>query len=71
MRSHWGEAIVATDPDLTVPMATIQRSDGAGASWRFATHSAVVPRAADGCIARMMRKRTGTRLTSDAALLLL
>jgi hypothetical protein len=29
-----------------------------------------LPRAADGCIARMMRKPNGARLTSDAALLL-
>jgi hypothetical protein len=32
--------------------------------------TAVSPRAADGCIARMMRKPNGARLTSDAALLL-
>ncbi len=38
---------------------------------RLATHSAVSPNAADGCIARMMRKPNGARLTSDAALLLL
>jgi hypothetical protein len=37
---------------------------------RIATHSVVSPRAADGCIARMMRKATGAMLTSDAALLL-
>ena len=36
----------------------------------YATHSAVSPRAADGCIARVMRKPNGARLTSDAALLL-
>jgi len=36
----------------------------------FATHSAVSPRAADGCFARMMGKPTGARLTSDGALLL-
>jgi hypothetical protein len=36
----------------------------------LATHSDVSPRAADGCIARMMRKPDGARLTSDAALLL-
>jgi hypothetical protein len=35
------------------------------------THSAVSPRAADGCIVWMMRKPNGARLTSDAALLLL
>jgi hypothetical protein len=38
---------------------------------RSATHSAFSPRAADGCIARMMRKPTAASLTSDAALLLL
>jgi hypothetical protein len=37
----------------------------------FATHSAVSPHAADGCIARMMRKPHAARLASDAALLLL
>ena len=37
---------------------------------RLATHSAVSPCAADGCIAAMMRKPNGARLTSDAALLL-
>ncbi len=36
-----------------------------------ATHSAVLPPAADGCVARPMRKPDGARLTSDAALLLL
>jgi hypothetical protein len=30
----------------------------------FAGHSAVVPRAADGCIARMIRKPTGASLAS-------
>ena len=35
----------------------------------FATHLAVLPRAADGCIARMIRKPDRARLTSDAALL--
>jgi hypothetical protein len=35
----------------------------------FNTHSAVSPRAADDCIARMMRKPNGARLTSDPALL--
>jgi hypothetical protein len=38
---------------------------------RFATQSAVFSRAADGCIARMMRKPNRARLTSDAVLLLL
>jgi hypothetical protein len=38
---------------------------------RFATHSGVSPHAADGCIARMMRKPNRARLASDAALLLL
>ncbi|MBV8934860.1 MAG: hypothetical protein JO095_03530 [Alphaproteobacteria bacterium] len=37
---------------------------------RSATHRAVSPGAADGCIARMMRKPTGASLTSDAAALL-
>jgi hypothetical protein len=36
-----------------------------------ATHSVVLPRAADCCIARVMRKPNRARLTSDAALLLL
>jgi hypothetical protein len=36
---------------------------------RSATHSAVLGRSADGCIARMMLKPNGARLTSDAALL--
>ena len=36
----------------------------------YATHSAVLPRASDGCIARMMRKPNRARLRSDAALLL-
>jgi hypothetical protein len=35
------------------------------------THSAALPRAADGCIAQMMRKPNRAGLTSDAALLLL
>ena len=34
------------------------------------THTAVSPRAADGCIARIMREPIGARLTTDAALLL-
>src|SRR6516162_3361963 len=34
-----------------------------------ATHPAVSPRAADDCIAPTMRKSSGARLTSDAALL--
>ncbi len=37
---------------------------------RLATHSAVLPRVADGCIAGMMRKPNRAGLTSDAALLL-
>ena len=37
---------------------------------RKGTHSAVSPRAADGCIAGMMRGPIRARLTSDAALLL-
>jgi hypothetical protein len=37
---------------------------------RLATHEAVLPRAADGCIAGMMREPKRARLTSDAALLL-
>ena len=37
----------------------------------FAVHSAVLPRAADGCLARMMRKPNRASLRSDAALLLL
>ena len=37
----------------------------------FATHVPVSPRLADGCIVRMMHRPNGTRLTSDAALLLL
>jgi len=35
------------------------------------THVPVSPRLADGCIVRMMHRPNGTRLTSDAALLLL
>jgi hypothetical protein len=38
---------------------------------RWATPSAASPRAADGCIARVMRKPNGATLMSDAALLLL
>lgn len=34
------------------------------------THSAVLPRAADACTARMMRRPNRARLTSDAAVLL-
>jgi hypothetical protein len=41
-----------------------------GAGYPYATHSAVLPRAADDCIARMMRKPNHARMTSDAALLL-
>jgi hypothetical protein len=37
----------------------------------FATHSPVVPWAADDCIARMMRKSTRARSPSNAALLLI
>jgi predicted ester cyclase len=37
----------------------------------FATHSPVPPRAAAGCIARIMRKSNRARPTSDAPLLLL
>jgi hypothetical protein len=38
---------------------------------RNATHPAVLPRAADDCMARVMRKPNRGRLTSEAALLLL
>ena len=38
---------------------------------RVATHSGVSPRAAHGCIARMMRKPNHARSPSDAALLLI
>ena len=41
-----------------------------GPRYAFATHSAVLPRTGDGCIARMMRKPNHARMTSDAALLL-
>jgi hypothetical protein len=58
--------------ERTIRMATIQHSDGAGASLCFATHPAVSPRAA-GRLHRPgdARAETGRGLTSYAALLLL
>jgi hypothetical protein len=59
------------DTDSAVPLARSlppQRRRRAG--YAFATHSAVLPRVADGCIAGMMREPNRARLTSDAALLL-
>ena len=44
-------------------------SGGADTDQPFATHSTSLPHAADGCIARMMRKPNRARLTSHAALL--
>jgi hypothetical protein len=55
---------------LAIALATIRHSAGAGASLPFATHSAVSPRAADGCIDRRMRKLNDAGVTSDAARLL-
>src|SRR5271154_4633957 len=54
--------------EATSHKATFGSRRALAASYAFATHSTVSPRAADGCIARMMRKPNGARLTSDAAL---
>jgi hypothetical protein len=51
-------------------VATIQYSDGVGASQPFATHPRLLPRAADVYITRMIREANRARLTTDAALLL-
>lgn len=51
-------------------IGTISRPPTSAPDDCVATHSALLPPAADGCVARTMRKPNGARLMSDAALLL-